>query len=654
MNGWTDDPELRRDLPRGGRGEARRRCATGCSSSRTHPAPKQLIAVAVPRRAHRQGLGARARASTASSALAHRAEDLLGALRDGRFARAPRPRRPAARRLPRASAARCPAPTRRSAPTTTWPRSSRRWTARSPARTRSRCRARGSRPPEVDDAPTLDGRGRVRGRRGDTVRVPDPTRARPARRRRRGRARARAGWSARSAGSPPSPPSTPTGPSALRQARRCTAASCADEVAERTCTRCSRSATSCRPRPATCAAGSRTPRPSSPRSATARWAWRWCPVRRVVAGFPQLVREVAAATGKDVALRARGRGRRARHPRARRRRRRAQAPGHQRRRPRLRDPGRARGRRQAPARATVRVSARRRRRDRRHRGGRRRRRHRRGRAARGRRRAAGCCPRTPPSTGQALLSAALRARLQHPRRRHRDLRPRRRARRRAHGGRGPRRHHRGRHRARASARRFTITLPVTLGVLRCLVARLGDERYALPVTDVVETLEPARTPPAHDRRRRAGPRPPRRRPMPLADLGRRLDVAGRARPARRRRRAATAAPASSSRWAVDALEGELELVVKDLGAFLGRLPGVGGATIDGDGSVMLLLDLRELARGQLGRAAGHRRARPRAAGHPCDGPQTGRSKTARRAGASPARRGCSSSRTRSASASCSG
>jgi CheY-like chemotaxis protein len=46
---------------------------------------------------------------------------------------------------------------------------------------------------------------------------------------------------------------------------------------------------------------------------------------------------------------------------------------------------------------------------------------------------------------------------------------------------------------------------------------------------------------------------------------------------------------------VDALEGELEVVVKDLGGFLGRPPFIGGGTIDSDGSVMLLLDVREMA-----------------------------------------------------------
>jgi CheY-like chemotaxis protein len=56
-------------------------------------------------------------------------------------------------------------------------------------------------------------------------------------------------------------------------------------------------------------------------------------------------------------------------------------------------------------------------------------------------------------------------------------------------------------------------------------------------------------------------------------------------------------------WAVDALEGELELVVKELGPFLGRLPAVSGATVDGDGSVVLVLDLRDLAVLQLASGA---------------------------------------------------
>ncbi|MFZ0325078.1 MAG: response regulator [Actinomycetes bacterium] len=143
---------------------------------------------------------------------------------------------------------------------------------------------------------------------------------------------------------------------------------------------------------------------------------------------------------------------------------------------------------------------------------------------------------------------------------------------------------------------FVMTLPVTLGVMRCLVARLGDERYAVPVTNVVETLSLTDV----ETSTVAGARVLVRHgtTVPLADLGRALGV-----PGDRETRVGVVVRYGGSgeqlAWAVDALEGELELVVKDLGRFLGRPPFIGGGTIDSDGSVMLLLDIRELAVEQL-------------------------------------------------------
>jgi chemotaxis protein histidine kinase CheA len=137
---------------------------------------------------------------------------------------------------------------------------------------------------------------------------------------------------------------------------------------------------------------------------------------------------------------------------------------------------------------------------------------------------------------------------------------------------------------------FTLTLPVTLGVLRCLLARVGDERYALPVPGVVESLSLKDA----DVHVLAGKPVVVRHgsTLPLLDLGVALDVAGERRPT-----AAVVVRHADRQvaWAVDRLEGELELVVKDLGPFLGRLPLVTGATIDGDGTVVCLVDLRELA-----------------------------------------------------------
>lgn len=149
---------------------------------------------------------------------------------------------------------------------------------------------------------------------------------------------------------------------------------------------------------------------------------------------------------------------------------------------------------------------------------------------------------------------------------------------------------------RGAGTTFVITLPVTLGVLRCLMARVGTERYALPVAGVLETIGL----PGAERYEVAGVPVLARdgRTMPVVDLGVALGAPGDRDP-----RAAVVilhgGAGELMALAVDELEGELEVVVKELGGFLGRLPSVAGATIDGDGSVVLVLDIRELAVRQL-------------------------------------------------------
>lgn len=139
---------------------------------------------------------------------------------------------------------------------------------------------------------------------------------------------------------------------------------------------------------------------------------------------------------------------------------------------------------------------------------------------------------------------------------------------------------------------FVLTLPITLGVLRCLVARVGDERYAVPVPGVVESLSLMG---AEVHTLAGAPVVVRHGvSIPLLDLGAAL---GLPRGSGEAPRAALVVRNGGTQvaWAVDRLEGESELVVKDLGSFLGRVPAIAGATIDGDGSVVCLLDLRELA-----------------------------------------------------------
>ena len=142
---------------------------------------------------------------------------------------------------------------------------------------------------------------------------------------------------------------------------------------------------------------------------------------------------------------------------------------------------------------------------------------------------------------------------------------------------------------------FTLTLPVTLGVLHCLIACVGPERYALPVPGIVESIS-LKDVPVHSL---AGQPVVMRhgQTVPLLDLGAALGCAPSGGDDGRERRAAVVVRHADRQvaWAVDRLVGELEFVVKDLGPFLGRLPLVSGATIDGDGSVVCLVDLRELA-----------------------------------------------------------
>jgi CheY-like chemotaxis protein len=138
--------------------------------------------------------------------------------------------------------------------------------------------------------------------------------------------------------------------------------------------------------------------------------------------------------------------------------------------------------------------------------------------------------------------------------------------------------------------RFRLSVPVTLGVMRCLLARVGSERYALPLTGIVETV-------AIDRGRlsRLAGAPVLLRddePVPVVDLGAALEVPGDRDP---RAGVLVRSGSESLVWLVDALEGEVEVVVKDLGGFLGRPQGLAGATLAPDGRILLLVDLRELA-----------------------------------------------------------
>ena len=134
---------------------------------------------------------------------------------------------------------------------------------------------------------------------------------------------------------------------------------------------------------------------------------------------------------------------------------------------------------------------------------------------------------------------------------------------------------------------FVLRMPVTLAIVRALIAGVGTERYALPLTYVSETVEFGAVPTTTVEGREAMVL--RDRVVPLVHLRDLLGVEGDAPPPRRpvivlemgERRTGVV---------VDGMLGQQEIVVKGFEAPRGTLPVFSGATIMGDGVPALILD----------------------------------------------------------------
>ena len=135
---------------------------------------------------------------------------------------------------------------------------------------------------------------------------------------------------------------------------------------------------------------------------------------------------------------------------------------------------------------------------------------------------------------------------------------------------------------------FVLRLPVTLAIVRALIASVGRERYALPLTYVTETVELGVAPTTAVEGREAIVL--RDRVVPLVDL-RRLLGTGEDAPAPARRPIIVLEMGERrSGVVVDGMLGQHEIVVKAFDAPRGTLPLFSGATIMGDGVPALILD----------------------------------------------------------------
>ena len=135
---------------------------------------------------------------------------------------------------------------------------------------------------------------------------------------------------------------------------------------------------------------------------------------------------------------------------------------------------------------------------------------------------------------------------------------------------------------------FTLSLPVTLAIVRSLIVEVDRERYAVPLTHVAETV---RTAPETIREiNRQGVTHWRGDLIHVADGGRVLGTGGTGGSPRRFYVVMTAG-AKRRGLLVDRLVGHQDIVVKALDPSLGRPDVVSGTTILGDGRVACILDV---------------------------------------------------------------
>jgi two-component system, chemotaxis family, sensor kinase CheA len=135
---------------------------------------------------------------------------------------------------------------------------------------------------------------------------------------------------------------------------------------------------------------------------------------------------------------------------------------------------------------------------------------------------------------------------------------------------------------------FVLRLPVTLAIVRALIADVGGERYALPLTYVSETVEFGAVPSTTVEGREAMVL--RNRVVPLVHLRELLSAGGGTPSSARRPVVVLQMGERRAGVVVDAMLGQQEIVVKSFDAPQGTLPVFSGATIMGDGVPALILD----------------------------------------------------------------
>jgi two-component system, chemotaxis family, sensor kinase CheA len=140
----------------------------------------------------------------------------------------------------------------------------------------------------------------------------------------------------------------------------------------------------------------------------------------------------------------------------------------------------------------------------------------------------------------------------------------------------------------------TVSVPLTLAIIEAMIVAIGDAIYVLPLATVVESLsvEPGdiHTLPGKGNTLRV-----REAYLPVLRLA---DIFPPRTPSTESRGIAVIVEADGNHCAliVDEVVGQQQVVVKSLEANFRKVPGLSAATVMGDGSVALILDVSHIVR----------------------------------------------------------
>ncbi|BDQ02869.1 chemotaxis protein CheA [Ignavibacterium sp.] len=141
--------------------------------------------------------------------------------------------------------------------------------------------------------------------------------------------------------------------------------------------------------------------------------------------------------------------------------------------------------------------------------------------------------------------------------------------------------------------KIQIKLPLTLAIISGMIVKVDKEQFVIPLNSVIEVIR------VHSENVYSINNKPviklRDRIIPLVSL--RQVVLNQTEQSENNIWQYVVIVGLAERQVgieVDELLGQKEIVIKSLGSYIGRVPGIAGSTIMGDGTVILILDINEL------------------------------------------------------------